>query len=104
MIVDTIYNNHVNFTFVDILIIYLIIINLISFFVIGYDKMKANLNHRRVPEKTLWFLALIGGSLGTLSGMSYFRHKTQKNSFQLVLAIILALQTIILYYLLVRQP
>lgn len=83
----------------DILIIYLICLNLISFFVIGYDKMKANLNHRRIPEKILWSLALIGGSLGTLLGMNYFRHKTQKNSFQTVLAIILLVQITIIYLL-----
>lgn len=86
----------------DILIIYFVIINLVSFFVIGYDKMKANLNHRRISEKVLWGLTLIGGSLGTLLGMSYFHHKTKKNSFQTVLAIILLLQIALIYFLITK--
>jgi len=87
---------------VDILFIYLICINLVSFFIIGYDKMKANLNTRRIPEKTLWLVALIGGSLGTLLGMNYFRHKTQKNSFQAIFALILALQILLVYFLMIN--
>ncbi|MBI4992884.1 MAG: DUF1294 domain-containing protein [Candidatus Magasanikbacteria bacterium] len=76
----------------QILFVYFLLINLISFFYIGIDKMKAQLDRRRVSEKTLWLLALIGGSLGTLLGMHFFRHKTKKISFQAVLAIILAIQ------------
>ncbi|MBI4427249.1 MAG: DUF1294 domain-containing protein [Candidatus Magasanikbacteria bacterium] len=76
----------------QILLLYFLLINLISFFYIGVDKMKAQLNRRRVSEKTLWLSALIGGSLGTLLGMHFFRHKTKKISFQAILAIILAIQ------------
>lgn len=76
----------------QLLLIYFLLINLISFFYIGIDKMKAQLDRRRVSEKTLWFLALIGGSLGTLLGMNFFRHKTKKISFQAILAVILAVQ------------
>ncbi len=85
--------------FTQILLIYLALINLISFFFIGLDKMKAQLDHSRVRERTLWFLTLIGGSLGTLLGMRYFRHKTQKLSFQAVVAVILVIQILIICYL-----
>ena len=83
--------------FTQILLIYLALINLISFFFIGLDKMKAQLDHSRVRERTLWLFTLIGGSLGTLLGMRYFRHKTQKLSFQAVVATILVLQVWIVY-------
>lgn len=85
--------------FTQVLFIYLALINLISFFYIGLDKMKAQLDHSRVRERTLWFLTLIGGSLGTLLGMRYFRHKTQKLSFQAVVAVILVVQIWIVYFI-----
>ena len=81
------------------LLIYFLLINLISFFYIGIDKMKAQLDRRRVSEKTLWLLALIGGSLGTLIGMHFFRHKTKKISFQAILAVILAVQIFLILWM-----
>jgi uncharacterized membrane protein YsdA (DUF1294 family) len=45
-----------------------------------------------VREKTLWLLALLGGSPAALAGMHVFRHKTKKLSFQAGLAAILAIQ------------
>lgn len=79
------------------LIIYLVTINLVTFFVFAIDKSNAYKNKRRTPEKTLFILALIGGSIGTLLGMKTFRHKTKKLSFQAVLAIILTLQILLVY-------
>lgn len=84
----------------QILIIYFLLINLISFFNIGLDKLKSQLSHWRTKETTLWLLALLGGSLGTLLGMNFFRHKTKKNSFQIILALIFFLQIIIIYFFL----
>jgi len=83
----------------QLLLLYFLLINSISFFYIGIDKMKAQLNRRRVSEKTLWLLALIGGSLGILLGMNFFRHKTKKISFQTILAVILAVQLWLIYLL-----
>lgn len=82
-----------------IIIIYLLLINIISFFNIGLDKLKAQLHHSRTREMTLWLLALVGGSLGTILSMYFFRHKTQKNSFQAVLIIILLIQILLVYLL-----
>lgn len=98
------------------LLVYSLLINMASFFYIGIDKMKAQLNpapsyrvlnharrcwinRRRISEKTLWLLALLGGSLGTLLGMHWFRHKTKKISFQAILAMILALQVWVVYWI-----
>lgn len=68
----------------------------------GIDKSKAYRNKRRTPEKTLWILSLLGGSIGTLMAMKMFRHKTRKLSFQAVLAIILAIQILLIYTIFFR--
>ena len=74
------------------IIIYFLGINILTFFYFGWDKVRATLNRRRVSEKMLWILAFIGGSVGALTAMHFFRHKTQKLSFQAMLAIILVVQ------------
>ena len=56
---------------------YVIIMNLIGFFLMGIDKRKAVKHAFRIPESTLFIVALIGGSLGSLLGMYVFRHKTR---------------------------
>lgn len=90
-----------NLTFLtQIILIYLVIINLITFFYFGIDKMRSIRNERRISERMLWFLSLIGGSAGALLGMNYFRHKTKKLSFQAGFAVILALQILLIYFLL----
>lgn len=65
---------------------------MITFLVFGFDKWMANSQARRTPEKTLWLLSLFGGSVGAIIGMQFFRHKTRKVSFQLILALILIVQ------------
>ena len=57
--------------------IYIVIINLIGFLVMGIDKAKAKQKAWRIPEKTLFGLALAGGGLGVWLGMNSFRHKTK---------------------------
>jgi uncharacterized membrane protein YsdA (DUF1294 family) len=84
----------------QLLIIYLVLVNVITFFYFGFDKLKAHWQSRRVPEMTLWILSLIGGSIGGLLGMKFFRHKTKKTSFQAGMAVIITVQILILYYIL----
>jgi len=84
----------------QILIIYLIMINIATFFYFGVDKIKASLAKRRISEKMLWTLSLVGGSLGGILGMYFFRHKTKKLSFQIIMAIILAVQICLVVWLL----
>ena len=85
----------------QIIIIYFLVINVITFFYFGIDKIKSRSGSRRISEKMLWILTLIGGSIGALSGMKFFRHKTKKLSFQAVIAIILALQIGLAYLIFV---
>ena len=60
-----------------VLLVWLAAVNLVTFAVYGIDKAKAKRGAWRVPEKTLFLLPLLGGSLGALLGMKVFRHKTK---------------------------
>ena len=83
-----------------LLAIWLVLINLVTFFVFGLDKLKAKRkvnkeSVRRVPEKTLFLLAAVGGSIGALLGMKAWHHKTLHKSFRFGIPAILALQILI---------
>jgi len=83
-----------------VLIVYFTLINLITFVTFGLDKSKSINNSRRISEKTLWTMSLVGGSLGALLSMKMFRHKTKKLSFQAMMAVILVVQILLAYWLL----
>ena len=82
------------------LAVWLVIINVVTFLVFGLDKWKAKRKVkketvRRVPEKTLFLLSAIGGSVGALLGMKVWHHKTLHKSFRFGIPAILALQILI---------
>lgn len=79
------------------LTIYLTIINLIGFFSMGIDKYKAIHHKWRIPENTLFLIAIIGGSIGSILGMQLFRHKTKHPRFVIGMPIILILQVLITF-------
>lgn len=92
---------------VQYLLIYLASISLVTFLLFVFDKAAAVAGWRRVPEKVLFFFALLGGSIGAIVAMETVRHKTKKASFFGVLALILLLQIGVvggLYYLWLNQP
>ena len=60
----------------NVLLYYLIVINIVTFLVYGIDKWKAKQGSWRISEATLLILAVIGGSIGALLGMKVWRHKT----------------------------
>ncbi len=66
-----------------IVIFYLIFMSLLAFLVFGFDKKKAKRGRWRIPEKTLFTLAALGGSLGAWLGMRVFRHKTKHPAFRI---------------------
>ncbi|WP_236717622.1 DUF1294 domain-containing protein [Rummeliibacillus stabekisii] len=72
-------------------IIYFIVISFIGFVTMGVDKRKAIYKQWRIPEKRLWFIAMVGGAVGTWLGMMVFHHKSRRIHFVIgftVLAII----------------
>ena len=75
-----------------IILIYLLAINIITFFVYGIDKLKAKKNWWRIPEATLLLLAAIGGSIGAWLGMKVWHHKTMHKKFQYGVPAIIILQ------------
>lgn len=79
---------------------YIIIVNLIGFFMMGIDKRKAIKHAFRIPESTLFIVALIGGSLGSLLGMYVFHHKTRHWYFVYGMPAILILHIIAILALL----
>lgn len=79
--------------------LYLIIINVLSFIVMGFDKDRARKHLWRVPERILFLLAIIGGSIGSILGMYYFRHKTKHPRFVFGYWIIFFIQCLIYFFL-----
>jgi uncharacterized membrane protein YsdA (DUF1294 family) len=88
----------------SILVSWLAAINLVSLLIFWYDKRVAGSERRRVPERVLLALALLGGTLGAVAGMVWFRHKTAKVSFKRKLWLVVVLQVLLLigYWLWVR--
>ena len=81
------------------IIIYLIVINLIGFFMMWSDKRRAKWGKWRIPEQTLFIVTALGGGIGTIAGMYTFRHKTKKLKFTIGLPTILILEIILAVYL-----
>lgn len=75
--------------------IYLVFINILAFVLMSTDKAKAKRNAWRIPEKTLFLSAILGGSIGAILGMQLFRHKTKHRSFVIGMPAILVAQVVI---------
>lgn len=85
-------------TITQVMIFYLVTVNLIDFILMGVDKKKAIRGAWRIPEATLFLFALIGGSLGGILGMHFFHHKTKHWYFKWGMPAILAVH-LVLYWL-----
>lgn len=81
-------------------VIYLLLINVIAFFIYGIDKRRARKDQWRISENILLGVALLGGSVGALFGMCVFHHKTRKKKFNVGVPMILVMQVAVLliYY------
>lgn len=75
-----------------ITVIYLVCVNITGFISMGVDKAKAKKKAWRIPEATLFIIALIGGSIGSIIGMRVFRHKTRHWYFVVGMPLILVIQ------------
>lgn len=74
---------------------YLVSMNIIGLAVMGIDKLKAKRHAWRVPEKLLFKISIVGGSVGTLAGMYLFRHKTKHWYFVIGMPAILILHIVV---------
>ena len=82
-----------------LILFYLCAINLAAFLAMFSDKRRAKKNVWRIPEKTLFLLVILGGSVGGILGMYLFRHKTRHWYFKWGFPAILVAQILLILYL-----
>ena len=75
-----------------VLLVLFVLVNLVAFALMGVDKQRARTHQWRVPEKTLFLLAIVGGGVGALLGMWCFHHKTRHWYFRYGIPAILVVQ------------
>ena len=84
-----------------VLLCYILLVNLLGFYAMYTDKLRAKKRAFRIPEATLFTIAVIGGSIGSIAGMHTFRHKTKHWYFVYGMPMILILQIIAVIGLLI---
>ena len=85
------------------ILIYLLVINLVNFTLMWYDKNEAKEHKWRIQEKTFFIISLLGGSIGGLIGMYTFRHKTKKWYFKYGFLAILICQILLAVYIFIKS-
>ncbi len=83
----------------QLILIYLLAINVFAFFLYGIDKWKAKRSKWRIPEMTLLSIAVIGGSVGAWIGMKVWHHKTMHKKFKYGIPLILLAQIAIVLFI-----
>ena len=81
------------------ILVYLVVINILGFLAMGFDKWKAKKGRWRIPENTLFMFTILGGGIGTTVGIYIFRHKTKKLKFTIGMPLILILEILLFLYL-----
>jgi len=90
-------------SYLHIALIYLAVINVVTFFMYGIDKWKAKKSKWRIREAALLGLAVLGGSIGAWLGMQVWHHKTQHKKFKYgVPAIIIVQLALIVYFIITK--
>ena len=84
----------------NIILGYLLAVNIATFFLYGIDKYKAKKNKWRISEATLLLMAVIGGSIGAWIGMRLWHHKTMHKKFKYGIPLIIIMQIALVVYLL----
>lgn len=83
----------------NLILYYLLAVNVATFFLYGIDKYKAKKGKWRISEATLLLIAVIGGSIGAWAGMRLCHHKTMHKKFKYGIPVIIILQVAIAVYL-----
>ena len=79
-----------------ILLVIITVMSLAAFAAFGLDKYKAKAGKWRIPERTLFLLALLGGGIGAFLGMKVFHHKTMHKQFVIGIPVIMVIQAVLL--------
>lgn len=85
------------------IVIYLISINIVTFLAMFIDKKRAEKGEWRIKESTLLGLAMLGGSIGGITGMYVFRHKTKKIRFSVGFPVILITEIVLAIYFVINM-
>ena len=80
----------------QLILIYLAVINVVTFIMYGIDKWKAKRSKWRIREAALLGLAVLGGSIGAWLGMKVWHHKTMHKKFKYGIPLILVVQIVII--------
>ena len=86
-----------------IFLIYLAVINVVTFFMYGIDKWKAKKSKWRIRETALLGLAVLGGSIGAWLGMKVWHHKTQHKKFKYGVPAIIIIQLALIVYFIISK-
>lgn len=78
-----------------LIILYFVFINIVGAAIMAVDKHRARIHGWRIPERTLFMVSLLGGSIGTWAGMYIFHHKTKHWYFVVGMPLILLLQVLL---------
>jgi uncharacterized membrane protein YsdA (DUF1294 family) len=76
-----------------------VLMNFIGLHTMKADKQRAIKHQYRIPEKTLWLVALFGGAIGTLMGMQMYRHKTKHLSFMIGFPLLAVIEFLAFVYI-----
>ncbi|MNJ40959.1 hypothetical protein D3C77_358640 [compost metagenome] len=82
------------------LLLWFVLINIVAYIVMSDDKSRAKRRRERIPERTLFLLAAIGGAAGILLAMKRKRHKTKHMSFKIGIPLLLLLNAVLYGYFL----
>ena len=86
-----------------IVLVYLVIINVVTFFMYGIDKWKAKKSKMRIRETALLGLAVLGGSIGAWLGMKVWHHKTLHKKFRYGVPAIIIIQLALIVYFIISK-
>jgi len=78
--------------------LYILGVNVVTFFLMRMDKQKAIKQQYRIPERTFWALAILGGAIGAYFGMKTFHHKTKHTSFVIGMPILILVHLFLVGY------
>jgi len=86
-----------------VVLIYLVVINVVTFFMYGIDKWKAKNSKWRIRETALLGLSVLGGSIGAWLGMKVWHHKTQHKEFKYGVPVIIIVQLALIVYFIISK-